>query len=113
MKSMNNRVQLIGRLGADPELKTFGNDSKMARINVATSERIKDKDGNYADQTQWHNVIAWGKLADLVNDYLKKGSELCLEGKLNNRSYEDKEGKKQYVTEIVMHEMKMLRAPKV
>ena len=95
MKSMNNRVQLIGRLGTDPELKTFGNDSKMARINVATSERIKDKDRNYTDSTQWHNVIAWGKLADLVIDYLKKGSELCLEGKLNNRSYEDKEGKKQ------------------
>ncbi len=112
MKSMNNRVQLIGRLGMDPEVKTFGNDNKMARISVATSERIKDKNGNYTEQTQWHNVIAWGKLADLVSDYLKKGSEICMEGKLGYRNYEDKEGKKQYVTEIVMHEVHFLRPAK-
>ncbi len=112
MKSMKNRVQLIGRLGNDPELKTFDNDTKMARLSVATSERIKDKKGNTTEQTQWHNVVAWGKLAELVDNYLKKGSELCLEGKLNHRNYEDKQGNKQYVTEIVMHEMQMLRAPK-
>ncbi len=112
MKSMNNRVQLIGRLGMDPEVKTFGNDSKMARMSIATSERTKDKEGNYTDQTQWHSVIAWGKLADLATNYLKKGSEVCIEGKLNYRNYENKEGVKQYVTEIVMHEMHMLRGPK-
>lgn len=108
MNNLNNRVQLIGRLGIDPEVRTFSADSKMARLQIATSDRTKDKEGKLKEHTHWHNVVAWGNLAKITESYLKKGSKVAIEGRLNYRSFEDKDGNKRYVTEIVMNELIML-----
>lgn len=102
MNALRNKVQLIGRLGADVEMKSFDGGNQLARISVATNESYKNKEGEWVDNTTWHNVVAWGKTAELANQLLKKGSEVALEGKLSNRSYDDKEGNKKYVTEVVM-----------
>ena len=94
MNALRNKVQLIGHLGADVELKTLDNGNSVARISVATNEYYKNKAGEKVTDTTWHNVVAWGKTAELANQLLKKGSEVALEGKLSNRSYEDKTGVK-------------------
>ncbi|MFK7757905.1 MAG: single-stranded DNA-binding protein [Flavobacteriales bacterium] len=104
MNALRNKVQLIGRLGADVELKTLDNGNCVARISVATNESYKNKAGERVDDTTWHNVVAWGKTAELAKQILKKGSEVALEGKLSNRSYETKEGEKKYISEVVMSE---------
>jgi single-strand DNA-binding protein len=108
MNALKNRVQLIGNLGADPEIKSFDNDRKMARISIATNEVYTNNKGERVEETQWHTVIAWGKLAEIAEKYLHKGSEVALEGKLVNRSWETKEGEKRYVTEVVAAELVML-----
>jgi single-strand DNA-binding protein len=108
MKSLRNRVQLIGNLGADPELSTFGDDKKKAKISLATNEFYRKSDGEKVEETTWHNLIAWGKTAQLAEQYLKKGSEVAIEGKLSHRKYEDKEGKDRYITEVVVNEFLML-----
>ncbi len=108
MNALRNKVQLIGHLGADVELKTLDNGNSVARISVATNEYYKNKAGEKVTDTTWHNVVAWGKTAELANKLLKKGSEVALEGKLSNRSYEDKEGVKKYVSEVVMNEFLLL-----
>ncbi|MDZ4664731.1 MAG: single-stranded DNA-binding protein [Bacteroidota bacterium] len=105
--SVKNRVQLEGNLGKAPEMKNFDN-SKLARFSVATSEYKKNKAGEIITETQWHNIAAWGKLADLAEKTLDKGSHVTIEGKLVNRSYTDKEGNKRYTTEIHASEITLI-----
>ena len=104
MNALRNKVSLIGRLGAKPELVTFESGRTLARFSIATNEGYKDKSGNWQEQTQWHNITAWGKSAKLVNDILKKGQEVIVQGRLVNKSYETKTGEKRYSTEIEMSE---------
>lgn len=101
-----NKVILLGRLGGDPESRAVGSTT-VANFTIATSESYKDKDGNKVDKTEWHRIVAWGKLADICAQYLHKGSQVYVEGKLQTRSWE-KEGVKQYTTEIVIDEVQML-----
>ncbi|MBN2682165.1 MAG: single-stranded DNA-binding protein [Bacteroidales bacterium] len=112
MNSLRNRVQLIGNLGSDPEIKSFEKDRKMARINLAVNESYKDNDGKTIKETHWHNLVAWGKTAELAEKFLKKGKEVAVEGKLVTRSYEDKEGVKKYVTEVNVSEILFLGSNK-
>jgi single-strand DNA-binding protein len=108
MYALKNKVQLIGNLGNNPEVKTLDGGKKMARFSVATNETYRNAKGEKVVETQWHNLIAWGKLAEIAEKYLQKGSEVALEGKLINRSYNDKEGNKKYITEIQVNELLML-----
>ncbi len=103
-----NKVILIGNLGKDPETRTFEGGTKKASFSLATAESFKDKDGNKQDRTEWHNVVFWGNLVDVIGKYLKKGSQVYIEGKLTTRSYEDKEGQKKYITEILGQSLTML-----
>jgi single-strand DNA-binding protein len=104
---MINKAILIGNVGKDPEIRTVG-DNKVANFSLATSETYKDKSGNKQTNTDWHSITIWGKLADVVERYVKKGDRLYLEGKISYRSYDDKEGVKRYVTDIVCNSMTML-----
>ncbi len=105
-----NKVILIGNLGKDPELRYTSSGVAVASFTLATNESWKDPEGNVQERTQWHNIVAWRKLAEIVGEYLKKGSKVYLEGKLQYRNYDDKNGVKRYVTEIVIDEMLMLDA---
>src|SRR6056297_1531441 len=107
MKNLRNSVQLIGHLGIDPEVKTFDN-SRMARISLATNEKYKNGDGEQVENTQWHNVIAWGRTAEIAEQYLKKGQEVAVRGKLQTRQYEDADGNKRFTTEVVCSELLLL-----
>lgn len=107
MKSLRNSVQLIGRLGKDPEVKTFG-DKKKAAFSIATSDTYKNSKGEKVEDTQWHNLVIWGKLADVAGKYLKKGSEVAVEGKLIHRVYETDKGEKKFITEINVNDFVML-----
>lgn len=109
MKTMSNKVQLIGRLGMDPDVRVFGEKNKMARFSMATSEKFKDSAGKLQENTQWHNIVIWGNLAGVAEEYLAKGSEVAVEGKLSYRNFEDKEGNKKSSTEIIVNELVMLR----
>lgn len=95
-----NKVILIGNLGKDPEVSRVSNDMKRAAFSLATTESYKDKNGQKVDATEWHNIVVWGKLAEVAEQYLKKGSPIYMEGKIVNRSYDDKDGNKKYITEI-------------
>jgi single-strand DNA-binding protein len=108
MNNMRNKVTLIGHLGNTPELKTFEGNKKMVRASIATNETWKNKKGEKVSDTTWHNVVAWGQLAELLSRYTQKGSEVAIEGKLVNRSYTDKEGVKRYTTDIQMNELLLL-----
>jgi len=108
MYALKNKVQLIGNLGNAPEVKTLESGKKMARFSVATNEIYRNANGEKVTETQWHNLIAWGKVAEIVEKYLIKGKEVAIEGKLINRSYNDKEGNKKYITEIQVNELLML-----
>ncbi len=108
MNAVKNKVQLIGNLGQDPEVKAIGDDKKVAHISVATNENYQNAKGEKVTETQWHNVVAWGKLADIVEKYLVKGTEVVIEGKLINRNYTDKQGVKRYITEIQANEILIL-----
>lgn len=103
-----NKVMLIGRLGQDPEIKKLSNGQSVANFSVATSEKYKSKDGQQKEKTEWHRMVLYDKLADLAGQYLAKGSQAYFEGKLQTRSWEDKEGKKCYATEIVVRNMQFL-----
>ena len=103
-----NKVQLIGNLGADPEYRATPSGTPVATFNVATTEMWTNKDGQREDSTEWHRVVTWGRLAEVVRDYLKKGKQVYIEGKLKTRSWEDRDGQKRYVTEIVASQMLML-----
>lgn len=112
MNALRNKVQLIGNLGMDPEIKSLDGGKKLAKMSIATNETYKNQKGEKVTETQWHNLIAWGKTAEICEKFLKKGSELAVEGKLINRNYTDKEGIKRYVTEIEVHEILMLDSKK-
>jgi len=103
-----NKVILIGNLGADPEVRNLESGVKVATINLATSETYKDKNGERQTLTEWHRIVLWRGLADVAGNYLKKGSQVYVEGKLRSRSYEDQDGKTRYVTEIEARELTML-----
>jgi len=108
MKNLRNSVQLIGHLGIDPEVKTFDSDKRMVRLSLATSEKYKNGDGELVENTQWHNVIAWGRNAEIAEKYLKKGQEVGIRGKLQTRQFDDKDGNKRYTTEVVCNELLLL-----
>jgi single-strand DNA-binding protein len=112
MNALRNKVQLIGNLGMNPEVKTLDGGKKLAKFSIATNENYKNAKGEKVTDTQWHNVVAWGKTAEIIEKFLKKGSEVAIEGKLVNRNYDDKEGIKRYVTEVEAHEVLMLNAKK-
>lgn len=107
---MINKAILVGRLGKDPESRFTGDGSQVCNFSLATDESYKDKNGEKVQKTEWHNIVAWRKLAEICATYLKKGSLVYIEGKIQTRSYDDKEGVKRYATEIVASEMKMLDA---
>ena len=104
---MVNRVILVGNVGADPEVKAVG-ESKVANLTLATSETYKDKSGERKTVTEWHRLVVWRGLAEIVEKYVKKGTMLYVEGKLQTRSWEDKDGNKKFTTEIVVDSLKML-----
>ncbi len=108
MNALRNKVQLIGNLGNDPEIVNLDGGAKLAKFSIATNETYKNAMGEKVTDTQWHNVVAWGKTADIVENYLTKGNEVAVEGKLIHRSYENKEGEKRYITEIRCNELLML-----
>jgi len=110
MYALKNKVQLIGNLGNAPEVKTLEGGKKMARFSVATNESYRNARGEKVTETQWHNLVAWGKVAEIVEKYLGKGKEVAIEGKLVSRTYNDKDGNKRYVTEIQVNELLMLGA---
>ena len=103
-----NRVQIIGNLGADPELRTTTNGARVANLSVATSRRWNDRQGQQQEKTEWHKVIFWEKLAEVCERYLKRGDRVYVEGSIEYRQYEDKEGQTRYITEIRGREMIML-----
>ena len=104
-----NKVLLIGNLGKDPELSYTASGIAVAKFSIATNERWKDTDGNVQERTEWHNIIAWRKLAEICGQYLKKGSKVYLEGKLQTRSWDDKNtGAKRYATEVIADDLIML-----
>ena len=107
MTSLKNSVHLIGRLGNEPEIRSFESGKKMATFSLATNETYYNNKGEKVEDTQWHNIVVWGKKSDVVEKYLKKGSEIALEGKLINRSYE-KDGVKKFISEISLNELLMI-----
>ncbi|MFO7655840.1 MAG: single-stranded DNA-binding protein [Bacteroidales bacterium] len=110
MNNLRNRVQLIGNLGMNPEVKNLESGKKVAKFSIATTETYKGSDGKKVSETQWHNIVAWGGLADIAEKYLQKGSEVAVEGKLTHRTYDDKSGNKKFFTEIVLNDILMLRS---
>ncbi|MCC8359739.1 single-stranded DNA-binding protein [Salinimicrobium sediminilitoris] len=108
MNALRNKVQLIGNVGQTPEILTFESGKKMARFSIATNETYKNNKGEKVTDTQWHNVVAWGKTAELIENYVPKGKEIGLEGRLTSRSYDDKDGVKKYVTEVICNEVLLL-----
>ncbi|TSD66038.1 single-stranded DNA-binding protein [Inquilinus sp. KBS0705] len=104
MNTIKNSVLLIGNLGNDPDVRTFDNNRKLARISIATNETHKNDKGEKVTETQWHSAVLWGAQATLAETYLKKGDSIIIEGKLASRNYNDKDGVKRYVTEVVVNE---------
>ncbi|MCF8374680.1 MAG: single-stranded DNA-binding protein [Bacteroidales bacterium] len=105
---MLNKVMLIGNVGKDPEVRYFDNGVAKAQFSLATTESYKNKEGQKTELTEWHNVVIWRGLAEVVEKYVKKGDKLFIEGKVKTRSYDDKDGNKKYITEIVADNMSML-----
>jgi single-strand DNA-binding protein len=105
---MINKAILIGNLGGDPEVRYTQNGSAVANFNVATTERWKDQAGTQQEQTEWHRVVAFARLGEICGEYLSKGSKVYIEGRIQTRQWDDKDGNKRYTTEIVAREMKML-----
>ena len=108
MNAMRNKVQLIGHVGQEPEIKTFDGGKKVANITIATNDFYTNDKGEKVEQTEWHRVTAWGKLADIIEKYVDKGKEIAIEGKLSHRSYDDKDGIKRYITEVVANDILLL-----
>lgn len=106
---MRNKVQLIGNVGNDPEIKTFEQGRKKASLNIATSDSYKNDKGERVEQTEWHNIVAWGKTAEIIEKYVTKGKQIAVDGKLTHRSYDDKNGDKRYITEIIVNEIMLLK----
>lgn len=112
MNNLRNKVQLIGRVGNTPEVILLESGKKLVKFAMATNDSYKNEKGDKVEDTQWHNLIVWSKLVDVVEQYVNKGDEIAIEGKLTNRSYDDKEGNKRYVSEIVVKELMMLGGKK-
>ncbi len=108
MNAMRNKVQLIGNVGNDPEIKTFDGGKKVVNFTLATNESYKNEKGEKVEQTEWHKITAWGKIADIIEKYVTKGKEIALEGKLTHRSYDDKNGEKRFITEVVANDVLLL-----
>ncbi len=105
MSKLRNTVQLIGKLGANPDVKTFDGGSKVAKFSIAVNEYFKNNKGESTEKTSWHTIVTWGKLADFVENYLQKGKEVVCQGRLSTRNYEAKDGTKRTVTEIIANEI--------
>ena len=110
MYALKNKVQLIGNLGNAPEIKNTESGKKLARFSIATNENYRNAKGEKVTETTWHNLIAWGKVADLAEKFLQKGTEVVIEGKLINRSYIDKDGTKKYISEVQVNELLLLNS---
>ncbi|MBN3519782.1 single-stranded DNA-binding protein [Algoriphagus lutimaris] len=108
MNTLRNRVQLIGRLGSKVEIKNLDGNKTIGKVSLATNEYYKNQKGERVEDTTWHNLVAWGKQAQLLDKYTDKGSEIAIEGKLSNRSFEDKEGNKRYVTEVIVQNILLM-----
>jgi len=108
MSTLKNKVQLIGNLGNDPEIINLESGKTLAKFTLATNENYKNTKGEKVTDTQWHNIVAWGKTAEIIEKYVTKGKEVAIEGKLTTRSYESKSGEKRYITEIVCNELLLL-----
>jgi single-strand DNA-binding protein len=106
-----NKVIIVGRLGADPEVKNVGANGTVARLSIATSENWIDKEGQKQERTEWHRIVVWGKLADICGKHLSKGRQCYVEGRLQTRSWEDQQGQKKYSTEIVASTVQFLGGP--
>ena len=105
---MKNTVQLIGHVGQGPEVKSLEGGKKLANISIATNEVYYKENGDKVEKTEWHRVTAWGKTADIIEKYVTKGKEIAIEGKLTHRSYDDKDGVKRFITEVVANEVLLL-----
>ena len=110
MYALKNKVQLIGNLGNAPEIKSIESGKKMARFSIATNENYRNAKGEKVTETTWHNLVAWGKVAELAEKFLQKGTEVVIEGKLINRSYTDKDGNKKYISEVQVNELLLLNS---
>ncbi|WP_396156501.1 single-stranded DNA-binding protein [Flavobacterium sp.] len=108
MNAMKNKVQLIGHVGQEPEIKTFDGGKKLANITIATNDYYINDKGDKVEQTEWHKVTAWGKVAEIIEKYVTKGKEIAIEGKLTHRSYDDKDGNKRYITEVVVNDILLM-----
>lgn len=108
MNAMKNRVQLIGNVGNDPEIKTLESGKKLAHLTIATHDVYRNEKGDKVEQTEWHRVTAWGKTAEIIEKFVVKGKEVAIEGKLTHRSYDDKNGERKYITEVVVNEVLLL-----
>ncbi|MFC3199682.1 single-stranded DNA-binding protein [Parapedobacter deserti] len=108
MNTLKNSVRLTGFLGSDPEVKTFNNNKSLARVSIATNERYRNGQGEWVTDTQWHNLVFWGRQAAFAQKSLTKGSEIAIEGKLVNRQYVDKDGVTRHITEITVSEVLQL-----
>ncbi|HLP64167.1 single-stranded DNA-binding protein [Flavobacterium sp.] len=105
---MRNKVQLIGHVGQEPEIKTIESGKKVAKFSLATNENYTNNKGEKVEQTEWHRLTAWGKTAEIIEKYVTKGKEIAIEGKLTHRSYDDKNGEKRYVTDVVVNELLLI-----
>jgi single-strand DNA-binding protein len=105
---MKNKVQLIGNVGNDPEIKTFDGGKKVVNFTLATNESYKNDKGEKVEQTEWHRISAWGNTAEIIEKFVTKGKEIAIEGKLTHRSYDDKNGEKRYITEVVASDVLLL-----
>lgn len=108
MSTLRNKVQLIGNAGNDPEIKTFDGGKKVANLIIATNESYRNEKGEKVEQTEWHRIVAWGKTAELIEKYVVKGKEIGIEGKLTHRSYDNKNGEKRYISEVLANEIILL-----
>ncbi|MCC6721281.1 MAG: single-stranded DNA-binding protein [Bacteroidia bacterium] len=112
MNTLRNSVRLYGNVGQDPEIKTFENGNKLAKFSLATTEKFKDNKGEMTEETTWHNLVVWGKQADTIEKYVKKGEKLIIEGRITNRSYDAKDDSKKYITEIIVNKFLLAGSPK-
>jgi len=108
MNALRNRVQLIGHLGMDPDVRVFGENKKMAKLSIATNDFYTNNNGERIQETQWHTLVMWGRIAQIAEKFLKKGQEVAIEGKLVSRNYETKDGQKRFATEVIVSELVML-----
>jgi single-strand DNA-binding protein len=107
MSNLRNHVQLMGRLGQDPEIINLDSGKKLAKFSLATNDNYTNAKGEKVENTDWHNIVVWGKTADVVENYVTKGQEIIIGGKLTTRSYETKAGEKRYITEVVCRDLVM------